>query len=114
VIDRVIAGEMPKWRRAVHKSSSLFMRVVFGGMGYQRRTISEFRYDGSTLQFRTLGILEPQMRPLSDVASIQDWRGKGGSLGFRLLLQDRQKLYLEFSVSNSIELVSRVRADLGL
>lgn len=146
-----IAGAMPKWRRYVHQSSSVFMCLVFGGIGYfnarflasaahtvpfrsrlfvtlllillaaggiglqlwyQRRIISDFRYDGCTLQFRTLGIQEPQMRPLNDISSIRDWRGKGGSLGYRLQFQDSQKLYLEFSVSNSTELVNRVRTDL--
>jgi hypothetical protein len=76
--------------------------------------ISEFQYDGSMLQFRTIGIAEPQMRPLGDIADIRGWLGKGGPLGYRLLFQDRQKLYLEFSVSNSITLVNQLRADLGL
>jgi hypothetical protein len=80
---------------------------------FQRSLITEFRYDGSTIQFQTLGIQEAQMRPFSDIVAIRDWKGKGGPLGYRLVLQDRQKLYLEFSVSNSIVLANRLRADLG-
>jgi hypothetical protein len=54
------------------------------------------------------------MRALVDMAAIRDWKGKGEQLGYRLLFQDKQKLYLEFSVSNSITLVNQLRADLGL
>ena len=81
---------------------------------FQRSLITEFRYDGSTIQFQTLGIQEAQMRPVSDIAAIRDWRGKGGPLGYRLVLQDGRKLYLEFSVSNSVAFVNQLRADLRL
>ncbi len=74
--------------------------------------IAEFRYDGLTLEFRTIGIPEPQVRSVADITLIHEWRGKGGALGYRLQFQDRQKLYLEFSVSNSIALANRLRADL--
>src|SRR5579864_1687227 len=62
-----------------------FLFVLFAGVAikYQffflRTVISEFQYDGSTLQFRTLGTQEPQFLPLSDIASIRDWRGRGGN-----------------------------------
>ena len=141
---------MPKSCRYLHKSTSVFMCLLFGGMGlinarlmaaqhtvsdngrlfvsflfvllavggigvqswFQRRMIAEFRYDGLTLEFRTIGIPEPQVRALADITLIREWRGKGGSIGYRLRFQDRQKLYLEFSVSNSIALANRLRADL--
>jgi hypothetical protein len=94
-----------------------FLFVLFAGFGigsqvwFHRRMITEFRYDGSTLQFRTIGLQEPQFRPLADISSIREWRGKGGPLGYRLQLRDKQKLYLAFSVSNSIALANRLRAD---
>ena len=96
-----------------------FLFVLFAAVAirYQffflRTVISEFQYDGSTLRFRTLGTQEPQFRPLADIASIRDWRGRGGQLGYRLQFQDGRKLYLEFSVSNSVALANRLRADLG-
>jgi hypothetical protein len=103
--------------RAIMFFSFLFMLIVGAAIGSQvwfhRRIISEFRYDGLTLQFRTIGIKEPQMRLLSHIKAIRDWKGRGGPLGYRLQFQDKQKLYLEFSVSNSIALVNRLRAHLG-
>jgi hypothetical protein len=96
----------------------LFVLLMVAGIGsqiwFQRRIIAEFRYDGLTLQFQTLAIQQPQIRPRADLKSIGEWRGKGGLLGYRFLFQDRQRLYLEFSVRNSIELVNRLRADLRL
>jgi hypothetical protein len=96
--------------------SFLFVAFAVFGIGsliwYHRRIIAEFRYDGSALRYRTLGTREPQDRPLADIASIRDWRGRGGQLGYRLQFQDKQKLYLEFSVSNSIALANRLQAEL--
>jgi len=40
--------------------------------------------------------------------------GKRGQLEYRLQFQDREKLYLEFSVTNSIPLANRLRLDLRL
>jgi hypothetical protein len=61
----------------------LFVLIAVGGIGmqvwFQRRIVSEFRYDGSMLQFRTIGIAEPQMRPLSHIAAIRDCRVKGAT-----------------------------------
>ena len=95
--------------------SFLMMLLAGAAIGSQvwfhRRIISEFRCDWSTLQFQTIGIQQPHMRPLADLTSIQDWRGKGGILGYCFQFRDRQKLYLEFSVSNSIVLANRLRAD---
>ena len=114
----MIAGVYAGPNRAILFFSVLFVffvvTAIVSQVWFHRRIITEFRYDGSTLQFRTVGIQEPQMRPLADIASIRDWKGKGGQLGYRLQLQDRQKLYLEFSVSNSVALAERLRADLRL
>lgn len=76
---------------------------------YLRQIISDFRYDGSKLVFRTIGHPVPQAVALADITSIREWRGRGGQSGFRLQLRDRQKFYLECSVSNSAALVNLLR-----
>jgi hypothetical protein len=113
----MIAGVPAGPNRAILFFSVLFICFVVAAIvsqvWFHRRIISEFRYDGSALQFRTIGLQEPQFRPLADIASIREWNGKGGPLGYRLQFQDKQKLYLEFSVSNSIALANRLRTHLG-
>jgi hypothetical protein len=113
----MIAGMHAGPNRAILFFSVLFVFFVVAAVTSQvwfhRRIISEFRYDGSSLQFRTIGTQEPQMRPLADIASIREWRGRGGPLGYLLQFQDKSKLYLEFSVSNSIALANRLRTHLG-
>jgi hypothetical protein len=113
----MIAGVHAGPNRAILLFSVLFIFFVVAAtvsqVWFHRRIITEFRYDGSTLQFRTISLQEPQFRPVADIASIREWKGKGGPLGYRLQFQDRQKLYLEFSVSNSIVLANRLRVDLG-
>jgi hypothetical protein len=69
--------------------------------------VCEFDFDGSTLRFRTLGIR--QTRPLADVAQVKDWRGRGGPIGYRLVFRDGAKVYLEYSVANSIALADQLR-----
>lgn len=88
--------------------------AIAGQIWFQRRIVAEFRYDGATLEFLTVaGQGQPaQFRPLAHIVSIRDWRGRGGNLGYLLQFQDRQKLYLEYSVTNSIALVNRLREDL--
>lgn len=83
--------------------------AIIGMVGYLRSIISEFRYNGSNLAFRTVGNSSPQTVGLPDIISIREWRGKGGQSGFRLQLQDRRKFYLEYSVSNSATLVNLLR-----
>jgi hypothetical protein len=111
----MIAGVHAGPDRAIIFFSVLFVlflaTAVLSQVWFHRRIITEFRYDGSTLQFRTIGFQEPQFRPISDIASIREWKGRGGPLGCLLRLQDKQKLYLEFSVSNSIALADRLKAD---
>ena len=43
---------------------------------YLRRLISEFTFDGRALQFRTLGASVTQTRDVSQIADVQDWRGR--------------------------------------
>lgn len=87
--------------------------AIAGQLWYLRRIISEFRYDGQTLQFRTVGRQDIEVVRAAEITSIRDWKGKGGSLGYRLKCEDRGKLYLEFSVSNSVALANRLRAEIG-
>jgi len=84
-----------------------------GQLWFQRRIVCDFSYDGYTLQFRTLGGQAMQMRPLLDLKEVREWRGRGGPQGFRLRFRDKQRVYLEYAVSNSITLAERLRADLG-
>jgi hypothetical protein len=71
--------------------------------------VCEFDYDGSTLRFRTLGIRQTHVRPHADVAQVKDWRGRGGPIGYRLVFRDGGKVYLEYSVANSIVLADQLR-----
>jgi hypothetical protein len=84
--------------------SLLFVALVVLSVGMQlrflRRLIVEFAFDGSSFRFRTLGIGETQTRALPEIAEVLEWRG--GSRGYRLVFQDRQKVYLENEVSNSM------------
>jgi hypothetical protein len=76
---------------------------------YLRTIVSEFRYDGSILRFRTVGRRKPQALRLTEIMSIREWKGRGGPVGYRLQSQDGEKLYLESSVSNSTTLVNLLR-----
>jgi hypothetical protein len=88
----------------------VFAAVAITGMfRYLRTIISEFRYDGSKLRFRTVGNREPQTLHLTDIVSLREWKGRGGPVGYRLQSRDGNKLYLEHSVSNSITLVNLMR-----
>lgn len=85
--------------------------AIAGQFWFQRRIVCEFAYDGATLQFRTLGIPATQVRPLAEIAEVKEWRGRGGPLGFRLVFRDGWKVYLEYSVKNSIALANQLRWD---
>ena len=87
--------------------------AIAGQMWFQRRIVCDFNYDGCTLQFRTLSVQQMQMRPLPDIREVREWRGRGGPLGYRLLFRDKQRVYLEYSVSNSIVLAERLRANIA-
>jgi hypothetical protein len=83
--------------------------IVVAQWRFERRLIAEFSYDGYMLQFRTLGIPETQLSPHPAIVKIKDWRGRSGRAGYRLIFGDGQNAYLEFSVSNSTELVTRLQ-----
>ena len=87
--------------------------AITGMVRYLQTIISEFRYNGSKLAFRTVGSPVPRAVALADIISIQDWRGRGGQSGFRLQLRDRRKFYLEHSVSNSAALVNLLRTHMA-
>jgi hypothetical protein len=78
-------------------------------MWFQRRIVCEFDYDGRALQFRTLGIRQTQVRPLEDLAKVKDWSGRGGPIGY--LFRGGGKVYLYYSVANSITLANQLRRD---
>lgn len=86
--------------------------AIGGQVWFRRRILSEFTYDGYTQQFRTLGVAETQIRPLSEIAEIRPWRGRSGPLGLVLLFKDRQKVYLEYSVRNAAALGMQIESDL--
>ena len=81
----MIVGAMPKWRRYFHRCAAGLM----------------------------LSVQQMQMRPLPDIREVREWRGRGGPLGYRLLFRDKQRVYLEYSVSNSIVLAERLRANIA-
>ena len=86
--------------------------AITGLVRYLQQIISEFRYDGSRLVFRTVGNPAPRAIGLSDIVSIQEWRGRGGRLEFRIHLRNGRKFYLEYSVSDSATLVNLLRTHL--
>lgn len=83
--------------------------AITGMVRYLRAIISEFRYDGSKLVFRTIGNPALHAVGLADITSIREWRGRGGQLGFLLQLRNGRNFYLEYSVSNSATLVNLLR-----
>jgi hypothetical protein len=95
----------------------LFISVAWAGFAigtqlwFQRRIVCGFDYDGHRLQFRTLGIPRMQVRPLDDIAKVEEWRGRGVPIGYRLVFRDGRKVYLMYSVANSIPLANQLRRD---
>jgi hypothetical protein len=51
--------------------------AITGMVRYLRAIVSEFRYDGSTLRFRTVGSRKPLALPLRDIVPFRN--GKGGA-----------------------------------
>jgi hypothetical protein len=102
--------------RSLSVFSFIFAAIAIGGFGstvwFHRRMVSAFSYDSRVLNFRTLGISKTQMRPSRDIASIREWRGRQGLLGYVLLFCDQLTLYIEYSVSNSAVLAQQIRLDL--
>lgn len=96
----------------------MFVAVAGFGIGsqvwFRRRLISEFHYGGGALRFRTLGTAEMQLRDLSEIAKVDNWRGRGGALGYRFRFRDGHKVYLQYGVSNSVAAAEQIRHDLRL
>jgi hypothetical protein len=109
------AGMPPNRGRLI--SGLVFVSLAIFSIGtqvwFQRRMISEFTYDGVTLRFRTLGDGQEQIRPVSEVAEVREWRSKGSMIGYRLRFRDKSKLYLEYSVTNAGALAQLLGAGIG-
>lgn len=80
---------------------------------FRRRIIREFSYDGQALRFRTLGIPIQAIRQLAEIAEISEWRGRRGVQGYKIRLRDRQTIYLQSSVTNSVAAAAWIWKDLG-
>ena len=80
---------------------------------FWKRLIKEFNYDGRTFAFNTLASPVMQMRDLSAIEEVGEWRGRGGALGFCIKFRDGATLYLPYGVSSAAALVDRIRHDLG-
>jgi hypothetical protein len=93
---------------------AMAVSVIVAQLRFHRKSIVDFSCDGSTLQYRTLGSGEPQLRSISELKAIKELHGRGGSFGYRLRFHDGEKLYLEFAVTNSFELASVLRGACGI
>jgi hypothetical protein len=80
---------------------------------FQRLIVSEFRYDGSMFEFRTIGLRQAQAKPLSQIAAVKEWRGRGGPQGYRIVFQDRGKVYLSYGVTNAAQVGELLRWDIS-
>jgi hypothetical protein len=90
-----------------------FCSVAIGGQRwFRRRIVIEFTYDGYTFQFRTLGVPATQTRAVSEIAYLREWRGRGGALGYRIGFLDRQKIYLQYGVTNAVAVAEQIRSRL--
>jgi hypothetical protein len=80
---------------------------------FLRLIVSEFRYDGFMFEFRTIGIRQAQTKPISQIAAVKEWRGRGGPQGYRIVFQDRGKVYLSYAVTNAAQLGELLRWDIA-
>jgi hypothetical protein len=80
---------------------------------FLRLIVNEFRYNGFMFEFRTIGVRQTQTRPLSQIAAVRDWRGRGGALGYRIVFQDRGKVYLSYAVTNAAQVGELLRWDIS-
>jgi hypothetical protein len=83
---------------------------VVSAVWFWRRIATEFSYDGRALRFRTLGSSKAQLRGLMEIVGVDDWRGRGGGLGFRIKFRDGGKIYLQFGLSQAEVLAAEIRA----
>jgi hypothetical protein len=80
---------------------------------FLRFIVSEFRYDGFMFEFRTIGIRQTQTKTLSQIAAVKEWRGRGGPQGYRIVFQDRGKVYLSYGVTNAAQVGELLRWDIS-
>jgi hypothetical protein len=92
---------------------ALGLGLIGIGFRFWKGLIKEFNYDGRTFTFTTLASSEMQVRHVSDIEEVGEWRGRGGPLGYRIKFRDGAKLYLQNGVSNAAALAERLRFDLG-
>jgi hypothetical protein len=84
------------------------MLVIVAELRFRRQLITQFSYDGRMFQFRTLGLAEMKCISAGGVPKIQDWRGRLGRKGYRLIFRHGEGAYLQFAVPNSRELVAQL------
>jgi hypothetical protein len=86
-----------------------FACVAIGGqVSFRRRIVKEFTYDGYTLRFSTLGTAMQQTRAVSEIATLREWKGRGGPLGFRIAFRDGKKIYLQYGIPNAAAAVAQI------
>jgi hypothetical protein len=91
-----------------------FVCVAIGGqVSFRRRIVKEFTYDGYTLQFSTLGTAMPQTRALSEIAGLREWKGRGGSFGYRIAFRDGKKIYLQYGIPNAVAAAADILRNVG-
>jgi len=92
---------------------ALGLGLIASGFWFWKRLIKEFSYDGRAFTFNTLASSDMQVRHVSDIEEVGEWRGRGGPLGYCIKFRDGAKLYLHKGVSNAGALAERLRSDLG-
>jgi hypothetical protein len=102
-------GRPPGMRVASGAFIVFAIAAITGSVRFRRRMIREFRYDGATLRFHTLGIEEEQIQALAQISEVREWQGRGGPIGYELIFRDAPKAYLEYSVSNANALAEELR-----
>jgi hypothetical protein len=90
---------------------------VFGFLAFQhfytipRRTIMQFRYDTESLEFWTKAT-DWQIRQVSEIKSVHEWRGRRRLAGWGLVFRDRERVYLPATALNARTLIEQLRTDL--
>jgi len=93
----------------------IMLIALFGAVStiwFWKRIVIEFSYDGEALRLRTLGAPEMQTRAIQEIVEVGDWRGRGGSQGYKIRFRDGQKAYLQFGVPNADRLAGQIRRDI--
>ena len=109
----LIAARGTAGARAQIVVSILFLAFIVFGIGgqfwYRRRIIDEFSWEGRALRFHTLGASEAEIRDVFEINKIGDWRGRGGSLGYKIVLRDGRKYYLPCGIPNAPQAAAEIR-----